>query len=169
MISPQPQFDLQSAKEYFREHLAVGDFCAVRTTEYYAEKRAVVGDWFGEGAVRLNLRGIVGESAFLAFGDGNDPGTGKRLTLHRNTVRQSDGKQVANRRVFYDLATSPPNSSSLVAMLRDYRIVGALERAVVAARDALERFAEIRFRRPSKSAVPITPGLCPQKPLRYPA
>ena len=159
MISPQPQFNLQSAKKYFREHLAVGDFCTVRTTEYYAEKRAVVGAWFGEGAARLNLRGIVGESAFLALCDGNDPGTGKRLTLRRNTVRQSDGKRVANRRVFYDFTMSPPKSVSVVALMHDHRIVDAHERAVSAALAELEKFAETRVRLGQKRAGRVTGNL----------
>jgi len=92
MISPKTQLNLQHAKKYFREHLAVGDYCAVRTADYYAEKNRLTGEWFGEGAARLNLRGIVSESVFLALCDGNDPGTGKRLTLRRNSVRRSDGK-----------------------------------------------------------------------------
>ncbi len=159
--------NLQHAKQYFREYLAVGDYCAVRAADYSAEKNRLRGEWFGEGVARLNLRGIVGEWAFVALRDGNDPWTGKRLTLRRSTVRRSDEKRVASRRVFCDFATCPPNSGSLVAMLQENRIVGALERAVVAVRDALERFAEIRIRRPSKSAVPITLGLCPPKTRSY--
>lgn len=83
-------------------------------------------------------------------------------------MRRRDGKRVASRRVFYDFATSPPNSGSLVAMLRDYRIVDGHERAGVAARTALERFAEIRIRRASKSAVSITLGLCPPPTAQLP-
>ena len=159
MISPQPQFNLQSAKKYFREHLAVGDYCAVRTADYYAEKNRLNGEWFGEGAGRLNLRGIVGESAFLAMCDGNDPGTGTRLTLRRNTVRRSDGKRVANRRVFYDFTMSPPKSVSVVALMHDHRIVGAHERAVSAALAELEKFAETRVRLGQKRAGRVTGNL----------
>lgn len=159
MIAPQPQFNLQSAKEYFREHLAVGDFCAVRTTEYLAEKRGVVGQWFGQGAVRLNLAGAVNEASFVALCEGNDPGTGQRLTLRRNSVRRDEGKWVANRRIFYDYTISPPKSVSLVALLHDDRIVGAHERAVSAALAELENLAETRVRRGQKREGRVTGNL----------
>ena len=100
MISPQPHTDLHNAKEYFRVHLAVGDFCAIKTSLYYAEKNSVVGEWFGEGAARLKLTGVVSEAAFVALCDGSDPKTGERLTLRRNSVRRENGKWVANRRIF---------------------------------------------------------------------
>jgi conjugative relaxase-like TrwC/TraI family protein len=159
MISPQPQFNLQNAKVYFREHLAVGDFCAVRTSEYLAETRMVPGEWFGRGAGRLNLAGPVGEKEFVALCEGNDPATGNRLTQRRNNVRRKAGKWVANRRIFYDYTISPPKSISLVALLQDPRIVGAHERAVAAALAELETFAETRVRRGQKREGRLTGNL----------
>lgn len=67
MISSQPQTDLHDAKEYFRAHLAVGDFCATKMSLYYFEKNTVVGEWIGEGATRLKLIGTVFEAAFVAL------------------------------------------------------------------------------------------------------
>jgi conjugative relaxase-like TrwC/TraI family protein len=139
MISPHTQTDLANAKEYYKSHLAVGN--------YYAERNTAAGQWFGEGAARLNLTGNVGESAFTALCQGNDPNTGKRLTARRNSVRQEGGKMVANKRVLYDWTISPPKSVSVAALLHDQRIIAAHNRAVEATLRELEAFAETRVRR----------------------
>ena len=49
MLSPKTQLNLKSAKSYFSEHLAIGD--------YYAEGLSTTGQWFGEGAKKLGLTG----------------------------------------------------------------------------------------------------------------
>jgi conjugative relaxase-like TrwC/TraI family protein len=139
MISPHTQTDLANAKVYYKSHLAVGN--------YYAEKDIATGQWFGDGAARLNLTGTVQESAFTALCEGNDPNTGKRLTARRNSVRQVDGKWVANKRVLYDWVISPPKSVSVTALLQDSRIIAAHNRAVQATLQELETFAETRVRR----------------------
>ena len=59
MLRPKPQLNLQNAREYFREHLCVGD--------YYSEGQKVTGEWLGEGAKRLGLSGTVSEKDFLAL------------------------------------------------------------------------------------------------------
>jgi conjugative relaxase-like TrwC/TraI family protein len=138
MISPHTQTDLANAKMYYKSHLAIGN--------YYAEKNIATGQWLGEGAARLGLTGIVQESAFAALCEGNDPNTGNRLTARRNSVRQKDGKWVANKRVLYDWTISPPKSVSLVALLQDSRIIAAHNRAVQATLQELEAFAETRVR-----------------------
>jgi len=139
MIAPFTQTDISGVRQYFKEHLAVGD--------YYSQKGASTGQWFGEGAARLNLAGNVQESAFMALCEGNDPGTGKRLTARRNSVRQEEGKMVANKRVLYDWTISPPKSVSVAALLQDSRIIAAHDRAVNATLRELETFAETRVRR----------------------
>lgn len=138
MISPKAQLSLQNAREYFRQHLAVND--------YYSEKNSVAGEWLGEGSKRLNLEGKVSEEAFLALCDGNDPETGQRLTQRRNSLRRKEGAQVANRRLYYDFTISPPKSVSILALMRDKRVVGAHERAVRVVMEELEKFAETRVR-----------------------
>ena len=45
------QYNLKNAKEYFEEHLCVGD--------YYTEGQQVTGEWFGLGGERLGLSGKV--------------------------------------------------------------------------------------------------------------
>lgn len=44
MLSPQVQYSLANAREYFRAHLSVGD--------YYAAEERVDGEWFAETRVR---------------------------------------------------------------------------------------------------------------------
>ena len=138
MLSPKPQLNLKSAKEYFREHLSVGD--------YYSVGQKVAGDWFGEAAERLGLRGKVGEKEFLALCEGLNPATGQWLTARKNTTRIEDGKITANRRVFYDFTFSPPKSVSIVGLYQDVRIVELHDRAVGTAMVELEKFAATRVR-----------------------
>jgi conjugative relaxase-like TrwC/TraI family protein len=131
--------NLQSAKEYFREHLSTGD--------YYAEGQTISGEWFGEAAEKLGLKGKVGEREFLALCEGLNPTTGDWLTARKNSTRIEDGKVAANRRVFYDFTFSPPKSVSVVALYQDVRIVELHDRAVGMAMVELEKFAATRVRR----------------------
>jgi len=108
MLTPKPQLNLQSAKEYFREHLCVGD--------YYAEEQTISGEWFGQAADKLGLGDKVGERAFLALCEGLNPSTGAWLTTRKNSTRIEDGKVAPNRRVFYDFTFSPPKSVSAVGL-----------------------------------------------------
>src|SRR5260370_36904446 len=101
MLTPKAQLSLRNAKEYFREHLSVGD--------YYAQGQKISGQWIGEGAEKLGLKGTVKEADFLALCEGLNPATGERLTARKNSSRRSaKGETVANRRVFYDFTMSPP-------------------------------------------------------------
>ncbi len=59
MIQSHIQLNLSNAKEYFREHLSVGD--------YYSEGVKIAGKWLGAGAEKLGLKGNVNEAAFVAF------------------------------------------------------------------------------------------------------
>jgi conjugative relaxase-like TrwC/TraI family protein len=148
MLSPKPQLNLKSAKEYFREHLSVGD--------YYAEGRAVTGEWFGEAAEKLGLKGHVGEKEFLALCEGLNPDTGQRLTQRMNSKRQEAGKTVANRRVFYDFTISPPKSVSVVALMQDARILELHNQAVKLAMAELEKFAGTRVRKCGQNEERVT-------------
>jgi hypothetical protein len=47
VVTAQTQYNLKNAKEYFEEHLCVGD--------YYNEGEQVNGEWFGHGGERLGL------------------------------------------------------------------------------------------------------------------
>jgi len=142
VLSPKTQCNLTNAKEYFEEHLCVGD--------YYSEGERVSGQWFGNGAELLELPAIVGREEFLKLCDNLDPRTGELLTQRLKTTRavlDGDGqtRDVANRRVFYDFTFSPPKSVSIAALIgEDVRIVEAHTRAVEAALRELERYAGTR-------------------------
>ncbi|HEY3755290.1 MAG TPA: MobF family relaxase [Opitutaceae bacterium] len=151
MLRPKPQLNLQNAREYFREHLCVGD--------YYSEGKQVKGEWAGKAAEMLGLSGPVRERDFLALCDGLNPQSGGRLTQRRNTLRWEDGRQAANRRIFHDFTFSPPKSVSVVALCQDTRIVALHERSVRTALAELERFAETRVRRSRQESSRVTGNL----------
>ncbi|MCI0541484.1 MAG: relaxase domain-containing protein [Verrucomicrobiales bacterium] len=145
MLARKAQCSLGNAKEYFEEHLRVGD--------YYAEGQRVLGQWYGLGAEKLGLSGITRAEEFLRLCENLHPQTGERLTLRHKTTRVefgSDGEehQKANRRVFYDFTFSPPKSVSIAALVNnDNRIVQAHDTAVTAAMDQLQAFAATRVRK----------------------
>ncbi len=138
MITPTAQTSLANAKKYFREHLRVGD--------YYSQDESIEGEWFGEGAKRLELSGKVAEKDFVAMCQGNNPKSGELLTQRKNSTRNEDGKNLANRRVFYDFVFRPPKSVSIVAYLSDERIVKLHRESVKTALRSLEKYAETRVR-----------------------
>ena len=114
MLSPKTQYNLKNAKEYFEEHLCVGD--------YYSEGEHVSGHWIGKGAERLGLRGHVKRDDFLRLCENLHPQTGELLTQRRKTTRwtldeRGDESEVANRRVFYDFTISPPKDVSILALV----------------------------------------------------
>jgi hypothetical protein len=51
MLTAKTQYNLTNAREYFEEHLCVGD--------YYDEGQRVSGQWIGIGAEQLGLTGNV--------------------------------------------------------------------------------------------------------------
>jgi len=139
VVTAKTQYNLKNAKEYFEEHLGVGD--------YYNEGQRVSGEWLGAGAKRLGLSGNVREDEFLRLCDNQHPVTGEFLTQRLNTTRVEDGRSTANRRIFYDFTFSPPKSVSLVALAGDDgRILESHERAVRAALREFEAFASTRVR-----------------------
>jgi conjugative relaxase-like TrwC/TraI family protein len=152
MIQPRIQFSLANARQYFREHLSVGD--------YYSQGAKVAGEWFGQGAEKLGLRGTVNEVAFLALCEGMNPATGQKLGQRMNTVRQEGGKDtVANRRIFFDFAIAPPKSVSVVALYQDDRIIALHNEAVRQTMLELEKFAETRVRKAGQNSERVTGNL----------
>ena len=129
-----------NAKEYFEEHLCVGD--------YYDEGQRVTGQWFGSGAERLGLSGKVGSEAFLRLCENLHPASGDTLTPRLNTMRMDKaGGNATNRRIFYDFTFSPPKSVSVAALAgADNRILEAHAQAVRSAMREFEAFATTRVR-----------------------
>ena len=139
MVTAKTQYNLTNAREYFEEHLCVGD--------YYDEGQRVAGEWIGMGAERLGLSGKVRADDFLRLCENQHPGTGEKLTQRLNTTRTKGDENAANRRIFYDFTFSPPKSVSLAGFLgNDERIVEAHARAVQAALKDFEAFAATRVR-----------------------
>ncbi|HLX68420.1 MAG TPA: MobF family relaxase [Verrucomicrobiae bacterium] len=140
MVTAKTQYNLKNAKEYFEEHLCVGD--------YYEEGQRVTGQWFGLAAQRLGLTGKVGAEAFLDLCENRHPSTGEMLTQRLNTTRiDQASSNTANRRIFYDFTFSPPKPVSLAALVGgDDRILEAHAQAVRSAMKEFEAFASTRVR-----------------------
>ena len=140
MVTAKTQYNLKNAKEYFEEHLCVGD--------YYDEGQRVAGEWMGLGADRLGLSGKVGAEAFLRLCENRHPASGESLTQRLNTTRMDEaGDNTANRRIFYDFTFSPPKSVSVAAFVgEDARILEAHAQAVRSAVREFEAFATTRVR-----------------------
>ena len=139
MVTAKTQYNLANAREYFEEHLCVGD--------YYDEGQRVAGEWMGLGAQLLGLAGKVRADDFLRLCENQNPVTGETLTQRLNSTRTDGGENVANRRIFYDFTFSPPKSVSLAGFLgKDERILEAHARAVRSALKEFEAFAATRIR-----------------------
>ncbi|HUZ06980.1 MAG TPA: MobF family relaxase [Candidatus Paceibacterota bacterium] len=140
MVTAKTQYNLKNAKEYFEEHLCVGD--------YYDEGQRVAGQWFGQGAERLGLTSKVGAEAFLRLCENRHPASGEILTQRLNTTRKDEASdKSANRRIFYDFTVSPPKSVSVAALVGgDERILEAHAQAVRSAMKEFEAFATTRVR-----------------------
>jgi conjugative relaxase-like TrwC/TraI family protein len=140
VVTVKTQYNLKNAKEYFEEHLCVG--------EYYDEGQRVAGQWFGLGAGRLGLTSRVGADAFLRLCENRHPASGEALTQRLNTTRMDEASDnTANRRIFYDFTFSPPKSVSVAALVgADERILEAHAHAVRSALKEFEAFATTRVR-----------------------
>jgi conjugative relaxase-like TrwC/TraI family protein len=139
VVTAKTQYNLKNAREYFAEHLCVGD--------YYDEGQRVAGEWVGVGAERLGLAGKVRADDFLRLCENQHPATGEKLTPELKTTRIKDGQTVADRRIFYDFTFSPPKSVSLAGFLGDdERIFKAHDRAARVALKNFEDFAATRIR-----------------------
>ncbi len=126
MVTVKTQYNLKNAREYFEEHLCVGD--------YYDEGQRVAGEWLGIGAERLGLSGKVRADDFLRLCENQHPATGEKLTQRQNTSRMQDDRETANRRILFDFTFSPPKSVSLAGYLGEDKRVPPQARAVVVRR-----------------------------------
>jgi conjugative relaxase-like TrwC/TraI family protein len=139
VVTAKTQYNLANAREYFEEHLCVGD--------YYDEGQRVAGEWLGLGAQRLGLAGKVRADDFLRLCENQHPASGETLTQRLNTTRTERGENTANRRIFFDFTFSPPKSVSIAGFLgKDERILQAHARAVRTALAEFESFAATRIR-----------------------
>lgn len=139
MVTAKTQYNLANAREYFEEHLCVGD--------YYNEGQRVSGEWQGSGAEWLGLSGKVRADDFLRLCENQHPVTGETLTQRLNSTRSEGGGTAANRRIFFDFTFSPPKSVSLAGFLgEDVRVLEAHARAVKTSLSEFEAFTSTRIR-----------------------
>lgn len=132
MLTVRSQKSLRHAKEYFREHLAQGD--------YHSQRQAIAGQWHGKGVERLGLSGqpVVAEAQFVRLCDNLHPITGAKLTVRSRK----------DRRVFYDFVVSAPKSISILAVtMGDLRLVAAHDAACLEVFAELEKAAGARVRK----------------------
>jgi hypothetical protein len=85
VLTAKTQYNLTNAREYFEEHLCVGD--------YYDEGQRVSGQWIGAAAEQLGLSGKIRADDFLRLCENQDPKTGETLTQRLNTVRMDNEKE----------------------------------------------------------------------------
>src|SRR5580704_17989750 len=91
VVTAKTQYNLKNAREYFEEHLCVGD--------YYDEGQRVFGEWVGLGAERLGLSGKVRADDFLRLVGNQHPSSGETLTQRLKTMRTEAGESAVNRRI----------------------------------------------------------------------
>lgn len=144
MITCKTQYNLTNAKEYFNEHLKVGD--------YYSENESISGYWIGHGASMLGLQGEVLENDFLNMCEGLHPSGENFLTLSNKQAENPEAK----RRIFYDFTLDPPKSVSIIGLLKDPIIIQEHEAAVQEALQELEKFVATRVRKNGSNSDRIT-------------
>lgn len=130
---------------------------AARGVEYFArdfrsgpaqEAGLPMPKWFQHPAGLLSLPENPTLDAFRQLLDNISPGSGARLTPRTKTTRQQDGRQIANRRVAYELTISAAKSVSILALcLGDRRILAAYKKAVDDGLQFAARFAAARVRK----------------------
>ena len=110
----------EGVERYFDRELAVSDYLMKEP-----------GIWAGRGAERLGLCGPVQRSQFVALLRNENPTTGKRLTVRKNTSRQQDGETVSNRQVGYGLVFGVPKSLSIYLAITGDQLAENIARSAV--------------------------------------
>ncbi|WP_438479710.1 MobF family relaxase [Oleiharenicola lentus] len=122
---------MSGAVEYFREHMAVGD--------YLTEDGKAEMTWFGAGADRLALQGRCQLEHFENLCHGLHPETGEKLMVR---------DKGAHRRVCFFGQISPPKDVSLLYLVGgDARIAGWWQEAVAETLHEIELTTATRVRR----------------------
>jgi conjugative relaxase-like TrwC/TraI family protein len=121
------------------------------------------GVWAGRGAERLELRGPVRRTQFVALLRNEDPASGRRLTARMNMSRQENGETVSNRQVGYGLVFGGPKSLSVYLAITGDQVAENIARSAVARGDP-----RIRPRQGSSTSVgnaswraKVSVGACP--------
>jgi conjugative relaxase-like TrwC/TraI family protein len=117
-------------------------------SDYYDEGRRVQGEWHGQGAELLGLRGEVTRKQFEAVREGLHPETGEFLRPRHSADRiDANGSEQSKGRSLYDLTFSAPKSVSIQALVGgDERLIAAHDKAVREALAEAENYAAARVR-----------------------
>jgi conjugative relaxase-like TrwC/TraI family protein len=117
-------------------------------SDYYDEGRRVQGEWHGQGAELLGLRGEATREQFEAVREGLHPETGEFLRPRHSVDRiDANGSEQSKGRSLYDLTFSAPKSISIQALVGgDDRLIAAHDKAVREALAEAENYAATRVR-----------------------
>jgi conjugative relaxase-like TrwC/TraI family protein len=117
-------------------------------SDYYDEGRRVQGEWHGQGAELLGLRGEVTREQFEAVREGLHPETREFLRPRHSADRiDANGSEQSKGRSLYDLTFSAPKSISIQALVGgDERLIAAHDKAVCEALAEAENYAASRVR-----------------------
>jgi conjugative relaxase-like TrwC/TraI family protein len=117
-------------------------------SDYYDEGRRVQGEWHGQGAELLGLRGEVARNQFEAVREGLHPESGEFLRPRHSADRTGeDGSEQSKGRSLYDLTFSAPKSVSIQALVGgDERLIAAHDKAVREALAEAENYTAARVR-----------------------
>lgn len=119
-----------SVKRYFDEGLSKND--------YYTEGQETNGVWFGKGAEKIGLSGLVEKQDFESIIDNFNPKTGRPISL----------KNIKNRSVGYDFNFHVPKSVSIVqAINKDPNIILAFRNSVQETMKEIEYDMQVRVRK----------------------
>ncbi len=131
LVMSRGALSAKQAETYYEEKYSRDD--------YYTEQCRVIGQWFGEGAAALGLRGEVASEDFRAVLHGLRPSTSEVI------VRTANGR--SERRAGWDATFNAPKSVSIQALAGDdARLAEAHRAAVTRALAELERCALSRQR-----------------------
>ena len=131
---------MSGAAGYAGRHLEQND--------YFAEGETVKGQWCGQGAELLGLRGEVKPEQFEAIREGLHPDTGEFLRQRHGADRvAADGTTQSKARNLYDFTISAPKSVSIMAVVGvDHRLIAAHDKAVTEALQEIESYGAARVR-----------------------
>lgn len=136
----KPCIVVAGAVDYFREHMAVGD--------YLTEAGQTVMTWFGAGATRLGLQGVCRLDEFERLCGGLHPVSGEKLLVRD----KGEG-----RRVCYFGQISPPKDVSLLYLVGgDQRIAAWWDEAVRETLGEIEATTATRVRRAGANSDRVT-------------
>ncbi|WP_420451417.1 MobF family relaxase [Ilumatobacter sp.] len=134
--------------------LGAGRYYVEKLPRYYLDAHEPRGQWLGNAALELGLRGELDDEDFLTIMDGRDPNR-----PDRNLGREYGDTSVRG----FDVTCSAPKSVSVLFALGDdgvrQRVLQSHDRAVEALVDWIERHAHTRYRIGGEVAVVDAQGI----------